>query len=383
MQPLPDANDRQQRPPAHPLPLPTNFSHFQPQPLPLNIYPPLPAQPSQQHSFGVAPSALSTSASPPVPSFSLPVLPPSNTSPALPYAPARLSPPDHQSALAGAVDSARWSGDLPSLETSPVSLFSPALPLPPVSQPLAGPSYTVGQAMATFSDPLAAKRPSLSGPSGRAGGGAADFEAESIVAGPTGVQSRVKPFISKLNHMLSRPETYADVIVWDAEGQAFIVHHTARFHDEVLPRLFGHSQSASFSRQLNVYGFRRLSATELSARIDVASTANYSGWIHPIFKRSDRASLHLLTPRPSRARANAKEEKERKKALAMQKEEEDRLAAADMEGTYGSGLSSGSRSSSNESPDTGETSSSGSGRSRRRGNDGLLAVHPEDEFGWA
>ncbi|GAA5866360.1 hypothetical protein JCM8547_000752 [Rhodosporidiobolus lusitaniae] len=303
----------------------TQFAHYQPQPLPLGAYQPYPALTSSQWDYTIAPSALSSSAHPPSAlDFSPGPYPtPTNTSSAyVSPAPTSLALPDHhRHAVDGAVASARWTGERPSLPpTSPVSPFSPALPLPPAQglslsfpEPVTGAGPSVGLAVAWLDD-AGKQRESTAGPARRRSS-TTQFEVDSVLHGPTGVQSRIKPFISKLNHVLKHPESYADVLVWDGTGDAFIVHHCARFHDEVLPKLYGHSQSTSFTRQLNVYGFRRLTTTELSARIDVPSTANYSGWIHPLFKRgADSATLQTMMPRPSRARQAAKEEKESRKA---------------------------------------------------------------------
>ena len=175
---------------------------------------------------------------------------------------------------------------------------------------------------------------------------------QSVVEGPIGLTPRVKPFIAKLNHLLGHPESYRDCIVWDSPGEAFIVNANKRFCDEVLPRLFGHRNLASFTRAFlltrlraeqcadsrssrrptqrpsrtfclhlrfseansarsqQVYGFRRLSNSELMSRIDVKSQEGYSGWSHSLFTRDDKSSLHLLNPRPSRARMLKKAEKQ-------------------------------------------------------------------------
>ncbi|GAA5997363.1 uncharacterized protein JCM10292_000205 [Rhodotorula paludigena] len=127
----------------------------------------------------------------------------------------------------------------------------------------------------------------------------------------------VKPFISKLYHLLSHPDSYQDCVVWDGSGNSFIINSNKRFARDVLPQVFGHSNIASFTRQLNVYGFRRMSTAELMSRVNVTSPETYSAWQHALFTRDDCTTLHLLCPRPSRARvlkkaANAeKQERER------------------------------------------------------------------------
>ncbi|GAA5972734.1 hypothetical protein JCM21900_001310 [Sporobolomyces salmonicolor] len=72
---------------------------------------------------------------------------------------------------------------------------------------------------------------------------------------------------------------------------------------------------------MQVYGFNRLSTSDLLSRLEVASASasDLSGWSHPQFQRNDTSTLYLLTPRPSRARLLKKAEKEEKMA---QKERE-------------------------------------------------------------
>ncbi|KAM0755878.1 winged helix DNA-binding domain-containing protein [Meredithblackwellia eburnea MCA 4105] len=126
--------------------------------------------------------------------------------------------------------------------------------------------------------------------------------------------SKIKPFISKLTALLSEPELYRDCLVWDQTGSSFILSHSnPRFLHDVLPKSFGHSNLQSFTRQLNVYDFKRLPLPELLEKLDLgptASTVEYSGWYHPSFKRDDVSLLATMTPRPSRARLQKKIEKQ-------------------------------------------------------------------------
>ncbi|GAA5900746.1 hypothetical protein JCM5296_004885 [Sporobolomyces johnsonii] len=122
----------------------------------------------------------------------------------------------------------------------------------------------------------------------------------------------VKPFIEKLHYLLSRPHEYQDVILWNHDGDAFFVAHNDRFINEVLPAQFSHANIHSFTRQLNVYNFQRMTVRQLRHALDVASAAasDFSGWSHPLFRRGDTSTLQLLTPRPSRARMIKKLEKQ-------------------------------------------------------------------------
>ncbi|GAA5948923.1 hypothetical protein JCM21900_003475 [Sporobolomyces salmonicolor] len=208
---------------------------------------------------------------------------------------------------------------------TPSPTTSDAALLPPELFGANANTVTVGQILGSLSTaPGRTCRSSSSGSDPRTS--FSDFEGEQSLADTSiGLSSRVKPFIGKLFHLLSHPESYRDVIVWDEQGLAFICHHGRRFTSEVLPQLFGHGNVSSFTRQLNVYGFTRLTASDLLARLDVASTQDYSGWSHPRFRRDNgKDALHLLSPRPSRARLRKKAEKLR----AQQQDAEDKAAAS-------------------------------------------------------
>jgi hypothetical protein len=62
--------------------------------------------------------------------------------------------------------------------------------------------------------------------------------------------------------MLSRvtEEGIDDVVSWLPHGRSFIVHDKRKFVEEIMPRFFHQSKFTSFQRQLNLYGFVRLTA---------------------------------------------------------------------------------------------------------------------------
>lgn len=45
-------------------------------------------------------------------------------------------------------------------------------------------------------------------------------------------------------------------------GRAFAIHHVERFCREIMPRYFKQSRLSSFQRQLNIYGFSRITTPE-------------------------------------------------------------------------------------------------------------------------
>ena len=82
--------------------------------------------------------------------------------------------------------------------------------------------------------------------------------------------ARLQPFIKKLYNLLAQPTSFADCLVWDEAGTAFIVAHAnQRLIQKDLPDAFSHSNLHSFTRQLNTYGFARCTAAELLSKLDV------------------------------------------------------------------------------------------------------------------
>lgn len=70
----------------------------------------------------------------------------------------------------------------------------------------------------------------------------------------------ITPFPVKLHGMLDRIEAdgLAHVVSWQPHGRCFVVHKTKEFVNHVMPKYFKQTKMASFQRQLNLYGFNRL-----------------------------------------------------------------------------------------------------------------------------
>lgn len=71
-----------------------------------------------------------------------------------------------------------------------------------------------------------------------------------------------EPFPEKLHKMLqaSVDENFTDVVGFFPHGRAFAIHKPRRFVEEIMPRFFKQTRLTSFQRQLNLYGFKRISA---------------------------------------------------------------------------------------------------------------------------
>ncbi|XP_072264935.1 heat shock factor protein 2-like isoform X2 [Pyxicephalus adspersus] len=69
--------------------------------------------------------------------------------------------------------------------------------------------------------------------------------------------SNVPAFLSKLWTLVEDSDTN-EFIAWSQNGQSFLVLDEQRFAKEILPKYFKHNNMASFVRQLNMYGFRKV-----------------------------------------------------------------------------------------------------------------------------
>jgi len=92
------------------------------------------------------------------------------------------------------------------------------------------------------------------------------------------------PFPIRLYEMLSTLGNHCDVVSWQPHGRCFVVHKPDEF-TRLLPQFFKLSKIASFQRQLNLYGFVRLTAGR-----------DKSGYYHERFLRG-RKDLLWTIPR--------------------------------------------------------------------------------------
>ncbi|GAA6062692.1 hypothetical protein JCM10212_004750 [Sporobolomyces blumeae] len=198
-----------------------------------------------------------------------------------------------------AVESARWTSGVGASYPDPHHMVPLPMPPPPPAPPPHPP---------TIPGPVAAV-PSDASTSSTATTWAHSRGEDEERTSPAGT---IKPFIDKLYTILSQPGSYGDCIKWNDDGDSFFVAHTDKLTRTVLPEYFEHSNIHSFTRQLNVYSFTRMTVRQLREGLSIpsATTADYSGWSHPNFRRGESSLLALLAPRPSRARLLKKLEKQ-------------------------------------------------------------------------
>ncbi|XP_045716846.1 heat shock factor protein 1 isoform X1 [Phyllostomus hastatus] len=106
-------------------------------------------------------------------------------------------------------------------------------------------------------------------------------------AGP----SNVPAFLTKLWTLVSDPDTDA-LICWSPGGNSFHVFDQGQFAKEVLPKYFKHSNMASFVRQLNMYGFRKVVHIEQGGL--VKPERDDTEFQHPCFLRGQEQLLENI-----------------------------------------------------------------------------------------
>ena len=73
-----------------------------------------------------------------------------------------------------------------------------------------------------------------------------------------------RTFPRKLYDMLEQePE---EIVGWLKDGNSFRINDETAFCEHVLPKHYAHNKMASFQRQLNIYGFRRVIKVRMGAR---------------------------------------------------------------------------------------------------------------------
>ncbi|KAI9295520.1 winged helix DNA-binding domain-containing protein, partial [Neoconidiobolus thromboides FSU 785] len=89
----------------------------------------------------------------------------------------------------------------------------------------------------------------------------------------------VPTFVEKLYTILQNSSNH-NLICWSDDGKSFGVKDLSQFCSKVLPNYFKHGNWQSFVRQLNMYGF-----TKLSDAFHLSSTTCSWDFKHPDFQR--------------------------------------------------------------------------------------------------
>ncbi|XP_062033843.1 heat shock factor protein 4 isoform X2 [Lepus europaeus] len=103
--------------------------------------------------------------------------------------------------------------------------------------------------------------------------------------------SPVPAFLGKLWALVGDPGT-DHLIRWSPSGTSFLVSDQSRFAKEVLPQYFKHSNMASFVRQLNMYGFRKVVSIEQGGLL--RPERDHVEFQHPSFMRGREQLLERV-----------------------------------------------------------------------------------------
>ncbi|UJR36288.1 hypothetical protein I4U23_029017 [Adineta vaga] len=106
-------------------------------------------------------------------------------------------------------------------------------------------------------------------------------------------QNTITAFLAKL-WALVNDSSCDDLIAWDPSGGSFHVYDQSRFSREILPRYFKHNNFASFIRQLNMYGFRKISNIEHGSLKNERDDIEFA---HPNFIRGQESLLESIKRR--------------------------------------------------------------------------------------
>ncbi|KAJ6649431.1 Heat shock factor protein [Pseudolycoriella hygida] len=93
----------------------------------------------------------------------------------------------------------------------------------------------------------------------------------------------VPAFLAKLWRLVEDPDTN-NLIYWQSDGRSFIIQNQAQFARELLPQNYKHNNMASFIRQLNMYGFHKISSIDNGGLKFDKDEMEFS---HPCFQREN------------------------------------------------------------------------------------------------
>ncbi|XP_029351912.1 heat shock factor protein 2 isoform X2 [Echeneis naucrates] len=111
--------------------------------------------------------------------------------------------------------------------------------------------------------------------------------------------SNVPAFLTKLWTLVEDADTN-EFICWSQEGNSFLVLDEQRFAKEILPKFFKHNNMASFIRQLNMYGFRKV--MHIDTGIVKQERDGPVEFQHPYFKHGQDDLLENIKRKVSNAR---------------------------------------------------------------------------------
>ncbi|CAG8490322.1 6786_t:CDS:2 [Ambispora leptoticha] len=116
----------------------------------------------------------------------------------------------------------------------------------------------------------------------------------------------VSVFVAKLYQLLDSDE-YKEYLTWNDTGDVFVICNMDEFAANVLPKFFKHCKFTSFVRQLNIYGFYRVSDARKSKHVRSKHACVFS---HPQFRRNRQdllTNIKRKVSKPNKKRARPTE----------------------------------------------------------------------------
>lgn len=104
-------------------------------------------------------------------------------------------------------------------------------------------------------------------------------------------------FVQKTYRMVEEGDP--SLIEWSSDGEMFVVKDKKKLAKHVIPNYFEHSKFASFDRQLNFYGFRKIQNKPIWNKDYDPKTAEYAIYHNENFKRG-RTDLLLKIERSTK-----------------------------------------------------------------------------------
>jgi len=133
-----------------------------------------------------------------------------------------------------------------------------------------------------------------------------------------GPMAGVPAFLSKLWSITDEPETN-NVISWGLKGDSLVIHDPDVFTKKLLPLHYKHNNMASFVRQLNMYGFRKVQYHEKLTETEDIEFA------HPHFVKKGRNMLKLIKRRTGTCEAKLEKAAHSSKTIGTLKRENEAL----------------------------------------------------------
>jgi len=115
-----------------------------------------------------------------------------------------------------------------------------------------------------------------------------------------GSSPNVPAFLAKLWKLVD-DHTTNEMISWSPDGTSFLIHHQATFTAELLPYYYKHSNMASFVRQLNMYGFKKVLGVDSGGL--KSEHQDEMEFRHPYFRRGHEFLLEKIKRNVSKPKA--------------------------------------------------------------------------------